>query len=130
MDAIERPVLVPAPQVVVHRAAWGQVLWQRGPLAAGAQDVHHPVQHRSYVHRPFVAAALRQWDQRADDRPFLVGQIARVAQLAAVVSWPVLGRPHGRPSSRTRRRGPITTDSDQSVCSRTDTQGSLGRHPR
>jgi hypothetical protein len=122
VDAIERPVLVPASQVVIHRAARRQVLRQRGPLAAGAQDVHHPVQYCALVDRPLVAATLCPRDHRADDRPFLVGQITRIAQLAAIVFWPVLGRPHGRPSSRTRRREPITTDSDDSICSRMDTK--------
>jgi hypothetical protein len=55
----------------------------------------------------------------------LVGQITRVAQLAAVVFWSVLGRPHGRSFSGNRRREPITTDSDKSVCSRTDTKKSV-----
>src|SRR3954464_2829681 len=43
MDAIQRAVGVPAAEVVVHRAAGRQVLRQRCPLAAGAQDIHKPV---------------------------------------------------------------------------------------
>lgn len=120
VNAIERPVLVPAPQVVVHRAPRRQVLWQRRPLAAGAQDVHHTIEHRAHVDRPLVAAALRIQDQRADDRPLFVGQITRVAQLAAVVFRPVLGRPHAHSSSGIRRQEPITTDSNHSICSRMD----------
>jgi hypothetical protein len=52
-----------------------------------------------FINRPPVTAALRTQDQRADARSFLVGQIAWVAQLAAVIFQPVLGRPHGRSSS-------------------------------
>ena len=91
-------------EVVVHRAARRQVLRQRRPLAAGAQDIHHPVHHLAHVDRPLVAAALGRRDQRPDQRPFLVRQVARIAQLAAVVSGAVLGRPHpAAPANRGRR---------------------------
>jgi len=53
----------------------------------------------------------------------LVGQITRVAQLAAVVFRPVLGRPHARSSSGNRLSEPITTDSNHSACSRMGTKG-------
>src|SRR4051794_39911561 len=36
-----------------------------------------------------VAAWLRRWDQRADDGPLVVGQVAWIAQLATVISSPV-----------------------------------------
>ena len=121
VDTIERSVRVPAPQIVVHRAPWRQVLRQRRPLAASAQDVHDPVDHRALIDGPPVAAALGGWDQRGDDRPFFVGQIARVAQLAAVVFRPVLGRPHGHPSPGSHQPRPVTTDSNHAICSRTDT---------
>src|SRR3954468_6576727 len=39
MDAIQRAVVGPAAEVVVHRAAGRQVLRQRCPLATGAQDI-------------------------------------------------------------------------------------------
>ncbi len=60
--------------------------------------------HRPLVDGPLVAAALRRRDQRGDDRPFFVGQVARIAQLAAVTSSAVLRRPHDGSSSDTRRR--------------------------
>ena len=38
MDAIQCPVMVPAPEIRIHRAARRQVLRQRPPLAARTQD--------------------------------------------------------------------------------------------
>ena len=66
-----------------------------GPLAAGAQDIHQPIDDLPLHHRPLVAASLRARDQRADDRPLVVRQVARVAQAAAIVATTVLVRPHG-----------------------------------
>ena len=97
MNAIERPVIAPAIEVVVHRALWRQILWQRVPLAACAQDIHDAVDDFADVHRPLVAAALGGRDLRFDLRPFLVGQVALVAQMAAVVAAAILGRPHAAP---------------------------------
>src|SRR5262249_41580909 len=64
------------------------------PLTAGAQDVHHPIDHRPHIHRSLVTTLLRRRDQRADQRPLLVAPVARVAQLAPVIPRPVLQRPH------------------------------------
>ncbi len=45
MDAIERAVPTPQAEVIVHGASGRQVLGQRAPLAAGAEQVHHAVDH-------------------------------------------------------------------------------------
>src|SRR3954452_11931038 len=45
VESVERAVVLPAAEVVVHRAARGQVLRDRAPLAAGAQHIHQPVHH-------------------------------------------------------------------------------------
>jgi hypothetical protein len=42
----------------MHRAARRQVFGQIAPLAAGAQDVHHPVDHLAQVDPPLAAARL------------------------------------------------------------------------
>lgn len=63
-----------------------QVLRHRAPPAAGGQNLHDPVHDLADVHRTLVAAAFGRRDQRLDELPFLVGQIARVAQMAAIVS--------------------------------------------
>ena len=102
MDAPKRSVPVPAAEIVVHRAARRQVLRQRCPLAAGAEDEHHPVDDIALDHRPLVAAALGRRDQRTDQRPLLVGQITRIPQLASVVANPILVSPHqATPANRT-----------------------------
>src|SRR5690242_8066634 len=87
----------PAIEVVVHRALRGQVLRQSAPLTPAAQDIHQTVHDLADVHGPLVAAALSRRDLRLDRRPFLVGQIALVAQMAAIVTTAVLGRPHAAP---------------------------------
>ena len=39
MNAIERPVVAPQVEIVVHRAAWRQVFRDRPPLASRAQNL-------------------------------------------------------------------------------------------
>src|SRR4051812_32116595 len=94
VDAIEGAVRVPTREVVVHRAARGQVFRQGPVLAARAQQIHHRVHHLADVDRPLVAAGLGGRDPRGDERPLLVGQVAGIAQAAAVVAASVLDRPH------------------------------------
>ncbi len=96
MDAIERAVVGPAAEIVVHRAARRQILRQRSPLAAGAQEVHQTVDNSALVDRALVAAAFGGWDQRLDPVPLIVGQVAGITQLAAVVATSVLVRPHAK----------------------------------
>ena len=113
MDPVERAVPVPQAQVVMHGAARRQVFGQIAPLATGAQDVHHPVDHLAQVDPPLAATRLAGRKERLDQRPFLVGQIARIAQPVAVVAGAVLGRPHGAPQTNQRIGAAqrITTDS-------------------
>jgi hypothetical protein len=121
VNAPERAVVVPSVEVVVQGAARRQVLGDRGPLAARAQDVHEAVGHLAQVDRPLVAAALGGRDQWGDQRPFRVGQVTWVAQLATVVATTVLTRPHQRlPPDRNAAKG-ITTNSKHARCSRMDT---------
>src|SRR5208337_1022870 len=78
---------------------------------------------------PFLKA-LRQ---RSDLRPFFIGQVTLIAQPAAVIAGAVLLGPHGMPPKIAAGAGngngisgfktnPLT-DSNVSVCSRTDTKG-------
>ena len=78
MDAVERAVPAPQIEIIVDRRARRQVLGDRPPLAAGAQHIHQAVDDFTYVHRPPVAAALPRPDERLRQRPFLVGQVARI----------------------------------------------------
>ena len=106
VDLLQRAVVAPQTKVFVHRAARRQILRDVAPLAPGAQDIHDAVHHIAHIDAPFAAAALGWWNQRLDMRPLRVGQIARIAQLVAVVAGPVLDRPHRRPP-RIRNRRPL-----------------------
>src|SRR4051812_22923746 len=102
MDAIQRAVGVPAAEVVVHRAAGRQVLRQRCPRAAGAQDIHKPVDNLPLDNSTLMATALGGRNQRGNDRPLGIRQVAGVAQLAPVIPGAVLVRPHrAAPATRT-----------------------------
>ncbi len=85
MDAIQRAVPVPQAEVLwMHGASGRQILGQRAPTeAAGAQNVHHAVDHLRIATAPFAAAGLARRDQRLDMRPFRIGQVARITQFVA-----------------------------------------------
>jgi hypothetical protein len=87
-------VIGPQIEVVVDRTFRRQVFRDRAPLTAGREDVHEAVHHLTHVHRPLASARLAGRDQRFDQSPFVVGQIARISQLAAVVTGAVLARLH------------------------------------
>jgi hypothetical protein len=95
MDAIQRAVPTPQVEIVEQRAPRRQVFGDRPPLATRAQDVHDPVHHFAHIDMAPIAAALGSRNLRGNERPFLVSQIARISQLAAVVTLAVLHRPHG-----------------------------------
>src|SRR6185312_7684504 len=101
VDTIQRAVVVPKREVAIHRAARGQILRDRAPLAARAQHVHQAVDHVADAHRSLATPALRRWNDRCDESPFLICQVAGIAKLAAVVATAVLVRPHRRyPANR------------------------------
>ena len=138
MDAIQRAVPVPEAEVIMHGAFGRQVFGQIAPLAAGAQYVHHTIDHLAHVDAPLAATPLGGRNKGFRLDPFLVGQIARIAQLVAVVTGTVSGGPHGAPHE-TNRCHPENhmwfgqfkrlirlirlTDSSDSHCLRTDTYG-------
>ena len=97
MDAIQRAIPVPQAEVIVHGPSGRQLLGQRAPLAAGAEQVHHAVNHLADIDALFAAAGLAPRDQRLDMRPLLIGQIARIAQLVAVLTRPFFISPRGAP---------------------------------
>ena len=101
MDAIQRPIVVPQDEVAMDRAAGRKILGNGAPLAAGAQNIHQAIDHFPHVDGSLAAAPLRRRDQRFDQRPFRVGQVARIAKMATVIVMAVLGRPHQRhPTNR------------------------------
>src|SRR5215475_1905464 len=100
MDPIQRAVANPPRKIVVQCAARRKVFWNRPPLAACAQDVHHAVHDGSHVGPPLTAATSRRRDQRLDICPFVISQVARISQVIAVVLRPILVRPQWRPLPR------------------------------
>ena len=97
MDFHQRAIVVPKVQIVVQRALRRQILRDIPPLAAGAEHIHDPVDELAFVLLPLASATFGRRDQWRDERPLVIGQIARVAQLAAVVSGAGRGRPHDGP---------------------------------
>jgi hypothetical protein len=97
MDAIENALVAPEIEITVHCSFGGQIFGKITPLTSGAQNIHEAIHHLPQVHRALAAAAFGWWDQWRDKRPFFVRQVARIAQLAAIVSRPILDRPHWRP---------------------------------
>ena len=96
MKAVERAVIAPEVKIIMQRRARRQVLRNRPPLAACAQDIHQPVDQRAIIDMPPIAAALGRPNQRRDTRPFGVRDIAGVAQLAAVIARTIFVRPYRR----------------------------------
>ena len=122
MDTTQRTVPLPKAQVVVQRAARGQILRHRPPLAARAEHIHQPVHHLPQIDRAPTAAALARRDQAFNKTPFRIRQITWIAQAAPVITPSVLVSPHAKPSSESALDQGITTDSANSRTYRTDTK--------
>src|SRR4029077_19386125 len=133
MDFLQRAVVAPPGEVVMHRAARRQVFRNIAPLTSSAQHVHQAVDHLTHINRPLAAAALGGRQQRPDMLPFRVGQVARVTQLVTVVERAVFGGPHAgsrgcSPAGTHRGAEPVRgihpppiPDSNDSQSLRTDT---------
>src|SRR4029077_872119 len=99
MQLLQRAVISPKIEIARDRAFRGQIFRDRAPLTASRENVHEAVYHLPHDHRALTTTSLARRDQRFDQSPFVVGQIARIPQLAAVVTGAVFPRPHGDPSS-------------------------------
>src|ERR1700686_2308511 len=115
MNPLQRAVPTPQVEIVVDRAFRRQVLRQCAPLAPGRQGVEDAVQHLAHIDRALAPAALGGRDQRRDQGPFRIAQIARIAQALAARGKTMFLRPHVvlPPPNRTTYR--ITTDSTNST---------------
>ena len=102
MNAIQHAVALPPNEVVVHRAARRKILRKVAPLAAGAQDIHHPVHDRAHLLSPLAAARFRGRNEGFNMRPLVIRQVARVSQVITIVFRAVRMRPH--------RRSPLESD--------------------
>ena len=115
MNAIQHAVALAPSEVVVDCAARREVLGKVAPLAASAQDTHRPVHDRAHVCSPLASAALGWWNERFDKPPFVVRQVARVSQVIATVSSPVLIRSHRQSLLHSPRLRCIASDSKKSA---------------
>src|ERR1700739_4332222 len=89
MHAIQSAIPTPQVEIVEQRTARRQVLRNRSPLAARAQNVHDPVHDLTDVNAAFVSPALGRWNQWLDIRPLVVSQIAWTPQCSPVTAPPV-----------------------------------------
>src|SRR5450755_1870054 len=124
VDTIQRAVVAPQVEIIKQRAARWQVLRDCTPLASRAQNIHDPVHHFAHVDVALVAAALGWRDQQFDMRPFIVGQITRISQFAAVVTPAILRRPHRCPPNQ------VTTLESQTIHMTQDDFGQTLSMPR
>ena len=97
MKAIERPIVTASGQIPVDRATGRQILGDGRPLAAGAEDIENAIDDFTNIDLALVPARLGGWDQRPDQGPFVVRQVARIPQFAAVIAASVVSTPHGKP---------------------------------
>ncbi len=97
MNAIQRAVPAPKVEIIKQRALRRQVFWNITPLASRAQHIHEAVHDFPRLNGSLASAAFGRRNKRLDACPFLVGEIARIAQIVAIVFRAVFGRPHRRP---------------------------------
>ena len=83
MYEIERAIPTPQVVIIVQRRARRQVFRNRPLLTTGGENVHEPVHDLAHDHCALVAAAFA--DQRFDQFPFVLGEVAGMAQMAAVI---------------------------------------------
>ena len=100
-----RPVIKPATkpsgmeagtQPAQDRPARRQVFGRVTPLAARLQHVQHAVQHRPKIDAAVPATAPRRRDERLDDPPFHIAQVARIVQPSWIVEASVLRCRYGQ----------------------------------
>jgi hypothetical protein len=94
------------------------------------EHIEDGVEHLAQVYRPRTPAAFGRPDQRRNQRPFGIGQIARVAQSAPIRSGTMLGLPHGAPRVDSDAAHKITTDSSDSTSFRNGSKLDFGRLSR
>jgi hypothetical protein len=79
MNAVDGTVVGPATHVIVDRTARRQVLGQGRPLTARRQDIHQAVDDLALDNGPLVTAPLGRGNQRANQRPLVIRQVAGIA---------------------------------------------------
>ena len=79
MHALPGAIVAPGTEITPDRRPRGKVVRQGPPLASGAIHVEERVENLTHVRRARMPAYFGRRDQRFQDRPFLLGEIAGVA---------------------------------------------------
>jgi len=79
MNVTERAIPIPKIEIAEQGALRRQVLRHRPPLAARAEDIEQTVENLADIDLTPATAALGRRDQRLDQRPFRIRQIAGIA---------------------------------------------------
>ena len=89
---------VPLPKIeVVPNGAAGREIGRDGiPLAPGREHVEDRVQDLADIDRPRSTPSLGGADERPDQLPFGIGQIARVAKSPTIGGTTMIPCPHAR----------------------------------
>src|SRR5215213_12010515 len=104
MNAAERAVPFPQVEILPDRAPGRQVLRKSLPLTACPEHVEDGIEHLTDIHRPRPPTALGRTDQRRNERPFSIGEIALITQSTPIRCPPVLRLPHEAPRSKSGAR--------------------------
>lgn len=122
MNLQQCPVVLPALEVVEQCASRRQVPGDIALLAPCAQSVQESIQHLAFIGLASSATTPGWGDEVLHVRPFLAGQVTRIAQLVPVVPMTVPRCPHHAhresmpPSNHSRVNGskpPMLTESDR-----------------
>ncbi len=102
--AILLPAVTPIVEMVPHRGEWRQTLWRHAPLTAAGSDLPDPIHHITQPGRAGPTAGPCRRQERPNQRPFFIRQIAWTAGRAApVFNASDIGPWHDHsPSSSTR----------------------------
>ena len=75
---LDGSIVAPLGEVVVDAVPLGEVAGQHAPLAAGAEQVEHRVEHVAQAELPLASTGLGRGQQRFDEQPLLIAEVGRV----------------------------------------------------
>jgi hypothetical protein len=76
MNMSPDPITAIFPVVIMNRRPRRKVVRQHSPRAAGADEIHHGVDNLPQIGSPGPAAGLGRWQERLDQVPLFICQIA------------------------------------------------------
>ena len=76
MNMSPDPITAIFPVVIMNRRPRRKVVRQHSPRAAGADKIHHGVDNLPQIGSPRPAAGLGRWQERLDQVPLFICQIA------------------------------------------------------